>query len=149
MSEKPKFHIPADVTHTRGNPDGIVCFMRQHDHGAEVVGYMNPFTGQFARGNPPSIAELRRAWLQLQKQTSLQFSLVPRLLDRVDSARYVCVSPNTFDEMVENGRMPKPKMPTERRRAWDIWELNKAVDALPKCGDDSRDDSSWDDVDAA
>jgi predicted DNA-binding transcriptional regulator AlpA len=53
----------------------------------------------------------------------------------------VNLSPNTFDEMVKAGRMPKPKQLTGRRMAWDVRALDVAVDHLPTAGGT---DETWD-----
>jgi predicted DNA-binding transcriptional regulator AlpA len=67
----------------------------------------------------------------MPKPNILPASLPPRLLPRIGAAAYVCVSPCLFDEMVEAGRMPAPRKLSQRRIAWDVAELNAAVDALP------------------
>jgi predicted DNA-binding transcriptional regulator AlpA len=74
--------------------------------------------------------------------------LAPRLISREAAAAYVNVSPNTFDEMVKAGTMPQPKLLTNRRKAWDVRALDRAVDNLPTAGV-VPDDDTWDDVDAA
>jgi predicted DNA-binding transcriptional regulator AlpA len=86
---------------------------------------------------------------RVPRQASLPPSLAPRLVSREAAAAYVCVSPNTFDEMVRDGRMPRPRLLGERRRAWDVRALDDAVDQLPLVGEDSSIDESWSDVDAA
>jgi excisionase family DNA binding protein len=83
------------------------------------------------------------------RQTALPPTLAPRLVSRQAAAAYVCVSPNTFDEMIEDGRMPRPKMLGGKRRAWDIRELDAAIDRLPAQGDDAEADETWGNVDAA
>jgi predicted DNA-binding transcriptional regulator AlpA len=85
----------------------------------------------------------------MPRQTALPPTLAPRLVSREAAAAYVCVSPNTFDTMVEDGRMPRPKLLSGRRRAWDVRALDAAVDQLPIDCDDSRIDRSWEDIDAA
>jgi predicted DNA-binding transcriptional regulator AlpA len=67
----------------------------------------------------------------MPKQNSLPTSLPPRLIAREAAAAFVCVSPRLFDELVESGQMPQPRILSERRRAWDVAELGAAVDALP------------------
>jgi hypothetical protein len=59
----------------------------------------------------------------------------------------VSVSPSTFDEMVKDGRMPKPRQLGVRRLAWDVRMLDIAIDRLPIDGGDV-DDQSWSDIDA-
>lgn len=58
------------------------------------------------------------------------------------------MSPNTFDEMVESGRMPRPKVLGGRRRAWDVRGLDAAIDRLPIDGNDAQIDETWRDIDA-
>ena len=74
--------------------------------------------------------------------------IAPRLLTREQAAAYLSVSPNTFDEMVKDSRMPRPKFLSSRRRAWDVRALDAAIDRLPIDGDDARIDETWSDVDA-
>jgi predicted DNA-binding transcriptional regulator AlpA len=85
----------------------------------------------------------------MPKQTVLPPTLPPRLVNREAAAAYVCVSPNTFDAMVEDGRMPRPRLLGVKRRAWDVRALDAAVDQLPVDCDDSAVDSTWEDIDAA
>lgn len=57
-----------------------------------------------------------------------------RGLNCPEAAAYIGVSVTKFLEMVEDGRMPKAKT-VDRRRVWDIRQLDLAFDALPG-GDD-------------
>jgi predicted DNA-binding transcriptional regulator AlpA len=100
----------------------------------------------------PRLAALRARWFletQMPRQTALPPMLAPRLISREAAAAYVCVSPNTFDEMVEDGRMPRPRSLGGKRRAWDVRALDAAIDHLPVQGDDAGPDETWGDVDAA
>jgi predicted DNA-binding transcriptional regulator AlpA len=81
-------------------------------------------------------------------QKALPPTLAPRLISREAAAAYVCVSPNTFDDMVKDGRMPKPKRLSGRRKAWDVRALDIAIDCLP-VEDNDNDNETWDNVDAA
>ena len=63
----------------------------------------------------------------------------PRGLSRIEAATYIGVSPSLFDQMVEDGRMPKPKM-INSRLVWDRWELDAAFSALPHKGQIAPDD---------
>lgn len=83
----------------------------------------------------------------MARQTALPPTLAPRLIGREAAAAYVSVSPTTFDEMVDNGRMPVPRLLGGRRRAWDVRDLDAAVDRLPLVCEDS--DATWEDIDAA
>jgi predicted DNA-binding transcriptional regulator AlpA len=87
------------------------------------------------------------------RQAALPPTLAPRLIGRDDAAAYVGVSPNTFDKMIAEGLMPSPRRLTERRLAWDMRQLDTAIDRLPIDGEaeadtDATDDHSWDDIDA-
>jgi len=56
-------------------------------------------------------------------------SLAPRGLSRVQSAEYVGVGPTKFDEMVADGRMPRPKR-IDGRNVGDRVKLDEAFVAL-------------------
>jgi hypothetical protein len=80
----------------------------------------------------------------MPRQNALPPSLAPRLISREAAAAYVCVSPNTFAEMVERGIMPSPRILSDKRRAWDIRELDAAADALPHAGEElTAADDGW------
>jgi predicted DNA-binding transcriptional regulator AlpA len=76
----------------------------------------------------------------MSRQVALPPTLAPRLINREAAADYVNLSPNTFDEMVKAGKMPQPKLLTERRKAWDVRALDRAVDNLPTAGTSPDDD---------
>ena len=84
----------------------------------------------------------------MPRQTALPPSLAPRLISREAAAAYICVSANTFDEMVKNGRMPRARLLGQRRRAWDVRQLDIAIDELPFDGNNARVAETWSDVDA-
>lgn len=54
----------------------------------------------------------------------------PRGLSRDDAARYIGVGATKFDEMVNDGRMPKPKK-VDGRTLWDRVALDIAFTDLP------------------
>ena len=64
-----------------------------------------------------------------------------RGLKREAAARYVGVSPTTFDKLVDLGTMPKPAR-VGTRRIWDRVELDHAFDELPT----DEDRNLWDEV---
>jgi predicted DNA-binding transcriptional regulator AlpA len=71
---------------------------------------------------------------------------VPRRgLSRTEAALYLGISPSKFDELVADGRMPRPRL-IDSRKVWDVYELDMAFDGLPR-QDDSPfiPGSSWDD----
>ena len=76
------------------------------------------------------------AALPPKKLAALPTHIVPRLLHREAAAAYVNLSPRTFDEMVATGTMPKPRILTIGRKAWDMRELDAAIDRLPYDGGD-------------
>ena len=59
----------------------------------------------------------------------LLLSLSRRGLSRVQAADYIGVGVTKFDEMVADGRMPKPKR-IDGRTVWDRMKLDEAFDAL-------------------
>ena len=84
----------------------------------------------------------------MPRQTALPLTLAPRLISREAAAAYICVSPNTFDELVKSGQMPRARLLGERRRAWDVRQLDIAIDQLPSDGNNTPVDETWSDVDA-
>ncbi len=75
-----------------------------------------------------------------ERRDVLPQSLPPRGLSRVQAAAYVGVSPSLFDEMVRDGRMPKPKR-INSRTVWDRYRLDEKFEALP---DEGADRNPWD-----
>jgi predicted DNA-binding transcriptional regulator AlpA len=63
------------------------------------------------------------------RENILPTSLPPRGLSRAQSAAYIGVSPTLFDEMVEDGRMPRP-VRINARVLWDRLQLDEAFAAL-------------------
>lgn len=57
----------------------------------------------------------------------------PRGLSRDEAARYVGVGITKFDEMVNDGRMPKPKR-IDGRVVWDRLQVEAAFSDLPSDG---------------
>lgn len=54
----------------------------------------------------------------------------PRGLSRDEAARYVGVGTTKFDEMVKDGRMPRPKR-VDGRNIWDRIAIEAAFTELP------------------
>jgi predicted DNA-binding transcriptional regulator AlpA len=67
-------------------------------------------------------------------------------LARTKAAAYIGVSPSLFDQMVADGRMPKPKT-INARTVWDRREIEAAFTALPHRNDGDKrtdnDDDEW------
>ena len=62
-----------------------------------------------------------------------------RGLSRIEAAAYVGVSPSLFDVMVQDDRMPGPKL-INTRTVWDRFALDHAFEALP----DRDSQNPWD-----
>jgi excisionase family DNA binding protein len=78
----------------------------------------------------------------LSPTRELRRSSQPRRgLSREEAAVYIGVSARKFDEMVEDGRMPRPKI-IDARRVWDSHKLDLAFDALPHDGEEAN--NPWD-----
>jgi predicted DNA-binding transcriptional regulator AlpA len=78
------------------------------------------------------------------RQAALPPTLAPRLIGRDAAAAYVNVSPATFDKMVDQRTMPPARKVSGTRIAWDVRELDAAVDALPHR--DATNNEGWDDA---
>ena len=63
-----------------------------------------------------------------------------RGLSRVEAAGYVGVSPTTFDRLVSEAKMPKPKR-IYARLIWDVRQLDAAFECLDNGAPDSN---PWD-----
>ncbi len=63
------------------------------------------------------------------KEVDKPIALPRRGLSVIDAATYVGVSRSKFLELVSDGRMPEP-LRLDRRRIWDIRELDSAFDNL-------------------
>jgi len=74
--------------------------------------------------------------------SSLPLSLAPRGLSRGQAAEYIGVGVTKFDEMVADGRMPKPKR-IDSRTVWDRIKLDEAFAALD---DEAEQRNEWDDL---
>lgn len=90
---------------------------------SELQGPPRPEAATYARHRPP---------------------LDPRGLSREVAAGYVGVSPSLFSQMVEDGRMPRPRV-ANARRIWDRRELDVAIDELPHDGK-APGANEWDEV---
>lgn len=64
-----------------------------------------------------------------------------RGLSREGAADYIGISASLFDEMVKDGRMPKPKR-INSRTVWDLHAVDRAFDRLP--GGSADDNDIWD-----
>jgi predicted DNA-binding transcriptional regulator AlpA len=65
----------------------------------------------------------------------------PRGMSRPEAARWVGVSASKFDQLVKDGRMPRPKT-IDGRVIWDRYQLDAAIDELPD-RDRTTDDDDW------
>lgn len=60
----------------------------------------------------------------------------PRGFNREEAARYIGVGTTLFDEMVADGRMPRPKR-INGRTLWDRVRVDMAFSDLPGDGDEN------------
>jgi predicted DNA-binding transcriptional regulator AlpA len=60
---------------------------------------------------------------------SLPLSLPPRGLSRIQAAEYIGVGTSKFDELVAEGKMPRPKK-IGSRTVWDRLQLDEAFAGL-------------------
>jgi predicted DNA-binding transcriptional regulator AlpA len=67
-----------------------------------------------------------------------------RGLSRTEAAMYLGISPSKFDELVEDSRMPRPRM-IDSRKVWDVYELDMAFDELPHEDRPPIIGNTWDD----
>ena len=65
-------------------------------------------------------------------------------LDRIQAAAAIGVSATTFDHLVGNNLMPRPRL-INTRRVWDVDELRQAFKCLPRDGDPVGGSNSWSD----
>lgn len=75
----------------------------------------------------------------LHRAHILPASLPPIGLSREMAAAFIDVSPSKFDQMVKDGRMPKPKH-IDSRRVWYRLKLEQAFARLPGDDDDIEGD---------
>ena len=73
------------------------------------------------------------------RPSALPAGTSPRGFNREQCAEYIGVSATKFDQMVADGRMPKPKR-IDGRVVWDRLQLDTAFAALP---DDNDRDDAW------
>ena len=70
-------------------------------------------------------------------------------LSRDEAAAYIGVGHSLFDQLVEDGRMPRPKM-INTRRLWSRFEIERAFAKLPEDRqNESCDADPWADLSVA
>ena len=86
----------------------------------------------------PELVEGHRRGKQAKHRISvLPESCPPIALNRIQAAEYVGVSHTKFDQLVADGRMPKPHR-IDGRVNWDREELREAYKALPRDGEEQH-----------
>jgi predicted DNA-binding transcriptional regulator AlpA len=63
-------------------------------------------------------------------------------LSRAEAAEYIGVGVSLFDQMVTDGRMPKPKL-INSRKVWHRDRVDEAFAELPEEGQDEKSRSPW------
>jgi excisionase family DNA binding protein len=66
-----------------------------------------------------------------ERAERLALPFAPKGLSRLEAARYVGVSTTTFDEMVRERLMPRPKL-VGTRVLWDRAQIDLFFEALPE-----------------
>lgn len=66
-----------------------------------------------------------------------------RALSRERAAEYLDLSPNTFDRLVKDGRMPAP-IAFYGRKVWDVRAIDAAFDILSGLVDSPHAANPWD-----
>lgn len=72
------------------------------------------------------------------RQAILPASLAPRGLSRPQAAAYIGVSASLFDQLVKDGRMPRPKR-INGRVIWDRRRLDESFEAIDDGGENPWD----------
>lgn len=70
----------------------------------------------------------------MTKTAAPRIRIEPRGLGRVDAAAYIGIGPTKFDQLVDDGRMPRPRR-ADGRILWDRFELDAAFENLPSDDD--------------
>jgi predicted DNA-binding transcriptional regulator AlpA len=79
----------------------------------------------------------------MARSDALPASLAPVGLGREVAAQFLGISAAKFDELVKDGRMPKPKR-IDARKIWDRREVELAFSALPAdAGPNEWDDATF------
>ena len=70
-------------------------------------------------------------------------------LSREEAAAYIGIGATLFDQLVADGRMPRPKA-VNARRLWSRLDIERAFAKLPEDGQDVRDGADpWSDLSVA
>ena len=77
--------------------------------------------------------------------STLPPSIAPRGLSRLQAAEYIGIGATKFDEMVHDGRMPKPKR-IDGRNVWDRVLVDEAFEALEDTVAPIAPKNEWDDL---
>jgi predicted DNA-binding transcriptional regulator AlpA len=78
----------------------------------------------------------------MPRYDALPVNLPPRGLSRDAAAQYIGISVGKFDELVADGRMPKP-VRIDGRKVWDRQGLDLAFNAL---GNETVSRNPWDEL---
>ncbi len=107
---------------------------------------MKPVGTRLPRGKLGDNADDSSVAFAASSSDMAALKLQARGLSRVLAALYVGISPTKFDEMVGDGRMPKPKR-IDARRVWDRRRLDEAFEALPD--ETSKRGDGWEHLNAS
>ena len=121
-------------------PAGPCCTARfEESEMGHVAGHMRDSSVPEKRNDNSRLGHHELAPTSGRPAMSLPAGSLPRGLSRVQAAEYIGVGATTFDQMVSDGCMPKPKR-IGRRVVWDRHQLDLAFFALP---DENDRDDIW------
>ena len=73
-----------------------------------------------------------RGWVaDVDGELRQEEAMTPRGLSRPTAAEYVGCSPRKFDQMIQDGLMPAPRL-IGTKKIWDRVELDEAFEELPR-----------------
>lgn len=79
----------------------------------------------------------------MARPRTLPNSLPPRFVDLDAAAAYLSLSATKFAALVKEGRAPPPRR-IDRRKAWEVRDLDRFADSMPYDGGEAV-DSTWSD----
>ena len=70
----------------------------------------------------------------MARRSGFHPNLAPVGVSREEAAAHIGIGATLFDRMVQDARMPRPKI-IGGRRVWDVRAVERAFDALPSDSD--------------
>ena len=66
--------------------------------------------------------------------TTARATITPALLDKRALAAFLSVSTRTIDRLVEEGKLPRPRLGGDRTHRWIRTEIEEAIEHWPVAG---------------